>query len=219
MNDDDGDDYDDEPALPGMQSRNRVGDPKGAIHTPDLLALALVRHVATRVPLPMAPVPVPLRFLEPEVGGGAMVRAVQRVWPSALVTGIDCNPEAAGFALCDTHHVGDWPAVERTMPALLKWDVSVMNPPFGKAVGMRVTIAHVLAAIRRSTVVTALLPVAYLTGARFDAEVWAPHPPRGIIRITDRPWPKQLREVCAIEWGPGAESEEPWVRTLDWRRD
>jgi hypothetical protein len=195
-----------QPSLPGVTPPTDVGDPSGVVYTPDSLALALVRHVAPR--LPSRPT-----VLEAQVGGGAIVRACRRALRPSWVIGVDIDPEAAGLALVDRAIVGDWPA----LAAEVGFEVAFApgNPPFGRAVGIEVTIAHVRASIECARVCVQVLPGAYVSGQEFHRGVWARRPPAEVVRITSRPWPDRLREVVALVWdrdhvGPTT------VGTLEW---
>lgn len=173
-----------------------VGDPLGQVYTPIPLADAVVRA------LKIGP---PEVVVEPSVGGGSFVRAVRARWPSVVVHGVDINPEAAGFPLCDRHTAGDWPTVARYWSRLgnRPVDLVVGNPPFGQAVGLDVTIAHVLAALDLAPIVALVLPLPYLCGAEFD-RVWQHQRPARVHRVIGRPWPTRLREVAVFEWRRGS---------------
>lgn len=189
-----------------------VADPKGAVYTPDSLALAIARHVAPLVPVEDGHA---LRVIDPECGGGAFLRAARTVWPGCLTTGVDVDPTAAGLALADEGIVGDWPDLAEGM-----WDLGLQNPPFGQAVGMGVTIAHVRAAITRCHVLATILPAPYVTGNEFD-EIIRVYPCAKVLRVVDRPWPKVLREVLVYvwRWSPDFGRDDSFrVETLDWRR-
>lgn len=211
--------------LPGIRPPTPVADPSGAIYTPDSLALAIARHVA-----PLAsPAGTAVRVLEPSVGGGAFVRAARQVWPGAsasITTGVDADPSAAGLSMVELPKVGDWPEVARSLTGP-RFDVCLMNPPFGDAVGMAVTVAHVRAAIEASNLTACILPCPYLTGAEFHdgagkrhGGVLAKHPPARVLRVVDRPWPAVLREVLVFVWCRrlGELDDTFLVETLDWRR-
>jgi hypothetical protein len=113
-------------------------------YTPDPLAHAIVATIADRLPV--------IRrddwILEPSVGGGAFARACRHFWPEAKIIGVDIDPRAEGFALCDEVVCADFATadVSRYPIALV-----VGNPPYCAESGEQVQ-SHVrlgIATIRR----------------------------------------------------------------------
>ena len=174
-----------------------VGDPLGRCYTPMPLAEAIVAS------LPALSRPL---IVEPSVGGGAYARALRRRYPDGRVVGIDIDPTAEGLDACHERHVGDWPTLARywdRLPGLGLVDLIAGNPPFGRAVGLDVTIAHVHACLDVAEVVSLLLPLPYLCGSEFDV-VWKRQRPCLVHRVRARPWPTRLREVAVFEWRRGS---------------
>lgn len=201
-----------EPTLFGTRDGlGPVGDPLGRCYTPQTLADAVVdaisldptwsgRLISTAFP----------RVVEPSVGGGSFARSVLRRWPSARLLGVDVDPSAEGLALCRRHVIGDWVQVARYWDRLDlardedygDTDLIVGNPPFGRAVGIDVTIAHVHACLDRAPLVVLVLPLPYMCGSEFDV-IWRRQRPAVVHRVRARPWPTRLREVAVFEWRRG----------------
>jgi predicted RNA methylase len=176
-----------------------VGDPLGRCYTPMPLAEAIVASLPDRTG--------PITIVEPSVGGGAFARALRRRYSDALVIGVDIDPAAEGLAACHASKVGDWPTIarywDRLRPCYGPVDIIAGNPPFGRAVGLDVTIAHVHACLDVAEIVSLLLPLPYLCGSEFDV-VWKRQRPFVVHRVRARPWPTRLREVAVFEWRRGS---------------
>jgi predicted RNA methylase len=200
-----------------------VGDDLGRCYTDDTLADAFVSAISWPAGLSC-----PL-VLEPSVGGGSFARAVRRRWPGATIIGVDIDPDAAGLREVDVPIVADWPTIARHWDRLEvlrpfrvqttapKWRVklAVGNPPFGLAVGIDVTIDHVVSAVELASSAAFILPLPYVCGSEFDL-VWRRRRPARLHRVLDRPWPTRLREVVGMEWW--SESTGTDTVDLDWRR-
>lgn len=188
-----------------------VGDPLGRCYTPMRLAQAVVDAITVpgEVDGRLLSTAFPC-IVEPSVGGGAFARAVYRRWPIARLLGVDVDPRAEGLDVCGRRIVGDWPTVARFWDRLEATedhrtpDLVVGNPPFGQAVGLDVTIAHVLAALDLAPIVAFVLPLPYMCGSEFDV-VWRRQRPAVVHRVIGRPWPSRLREVAVFEWRRGVD--------------
>jgi predicted RNA methylase len=129
------------------------GDPLGRSYTPDPVALAIMLRL--RLFLPQNPT-----VLEPCVGGGAFVRAAHRALFTRYVVGVDIDPLAPGRHDCHEFVVQDFAKVRWTPNAV---DLSVTNPPFGRAVGQDVTLAIVQNALDAAGACAVLVPLDYIT--------------------------------------------------------
>jgi hypothetical protein len=94
----------------------------GTFYTPINLALAICQMIDRDLGGPAGWV------LEPSVGEGAFVRAAKALWPTCKVLGIDVDPKAPGFTLCDETIVGDF--LQWNPSSFAGFDVVVGNPPF-----------------------------------------------------------------------------------------
>lgn len=114
--------------------------------------------------------------LDPHVGGGSLLQAVRQVCPAPICIGLDIDPGAPGFAICDQHEVADWRTYALTKPV----DVIVANPPFH---GFDDHISLIVDAVMSglAQVAGVLLPESALSAPRFrdvtsngrePAEVW-----------------------------------------------
>ncbi len=178
------------------------GDALGRSYTPDPVARAIVQRLSERVGLGGT-------VLEPCLGGGAFVRACREVlWPR-YVCGVDVDPEAPGRRLVDEF-------VAQSFGSVVDWaaafDLSVTNPPFGKAVGQDATLRIMRAARNAATVCAMLVPLDYLTQAGFEAdvaecaEVWP---------VLPRPFPHE-RGMVVLVWS-AVHSGPTLHRPLRWR--
>lgn len=158
-------------------------DPLDRHYTPDALALRCVLMLSDSMPEPEV-------VWEPHVGGGAFVRAVRSVWPSAHIIGSDIDPDAEGLLLCDEAHVGD--ALDLDVRA----DLVLGNPPFSGTTA----IAHVTHAKRAAPVVGFILPWSLLGGVQRWAEHMDADPPVWSQPIVPRPWPDHVRETAWTMW-------------------
>ena len=85
--------------MSGRTRKNGERAKLDAYYTDDRVAQAVIDEVIPHILMAEA---APLRVLEPHVGGGAWVRALQRLRsPNITITAMDLNPEAAGLALAD----------------------------------------------------------------------------------------------------------------------
>ncbi len=179
-----------------------VGDELDRCYTPDRLALACVkrmptRHVETAV--------------EPSVGGGAFVRALCRVWPTASVLGVDVDPGAAGLALCADKRLGSWPKM-CAAGDIPRPDIVVGNPPFSGDTAL----AHVEAALDLGAeAVGLILPWSYWGVERWTGLLYG----RGVVSVSPifpRPWPAQVREVAFYVWQRGYTGSAVDLSPLFW---
>lgn len=139
--------------------------PLDAYYTPDDVALACVQAL---------PDLGGAFVLEPSVGGGAFARAVRACNPSALIVGNDINPDAPGFADCDSARVGGFTTCG------LSADWVIGNPPYGDAE------EHVRHALTLAPNVAFLLRLAFLEGQKRGA-LWDAHPPAEVHVLRKRP--------------------------------
>ena len=178
------------------------GDEKGRSYTPDACALAVLRVIAEFI--------TPKTMWEPCVGGGAWVRAARIIWPNVWVAGTDLDPEAPGLKLCDDRAVYDARHIRRLCWPLV--DLSVTNPPFGKAVGQEVTVSIVVAARRAATVCAMLVPLDYLTQAGFEAHI---DECAMVAPLLPRPFPHE-RGMALLLWD--TRHEGPTIhRKIRWK--
>lgn len=106
-------------------NRGAVRLKNDAYYTPDDVAEACVN-----VLLPIKP----SWILEPSVGNGAFVRAARKRWPSAHVTGVDVDRNAAGLAECQQSAIHDF--MESGPTPFLggpRYDLILGNPPYVEA--------------------------------------------------------------------------------------
>lgn len=71
----------------------------------------------------------PRYVIEPSVGDGAFARAMRVAWPGVKILGIDIDPNATGFADCDSSVCCDW----LTAGSVNGADLICGNPPYGRA--------------------------------------------------------------------------------------
>lgn len=186
------------------------GDAQGRSYTPDQCAQAVVRRLAALV--------TPGSVWEPCVGGGAFVRAARLAWPGAHVTGCDLDPDAPGAALCDDFNLQDARdplprrysvELQRELPT--SFDLSITNPPFGKAVGQAVTVSIIAAARQRATVCAQVVPLDYLTQTGLEAHV---QECALVAPLLPRPFPHE-RGMVLLVWdtrhqGPATHDPLRW---------
>lgn len=165
---------------------HRPGDELGRSYTPDHVAAAIVDRLIEDYGMPRI-------VLEPCVGGGAFVRPFRG---RAMVIGVDLDPGAPGLALCDEQIVGDAAGIGWTPEGL---DLALTNPPFGKAVGQRTTLAIANRAIVAATTCALLVPLDYVTQVGWSelvagcAQVWP---------IVGRVWSHE-RGMAVLVWHAG----------------
>lgn len=116
-------------------------------------------------------------WLEPCVGGGAIVEAVDEVRSDVEWTTVDLRPETGADLIADFVALG-CPELDELAPRG-GWVVCVTNPPFSLA------LEFVLEARRRSQVVVMLLRLGWLSSARRHPFV-SEHMP-DVYVIPDRP--------------------------------
>ena len=126
-------------------------------YTTDRLAADVVAWLA---------IPPHATVIESHVGGGAFVRALRRSGHRGRIIGCDLDPDAAGLALCDEAHVGDWLTVGATLTA----DIVIGNPPFADG------LAHVPPALAAAPRVAFLLPQTKREHTVLNASIWPTHP-------------------------------------------
>lgn len=142
--------------------------PLDAYYTPDEVASQLVGTLGLGMRRG-------LEVLEPSVGGGAFVRALRSVDDRCSITGIDCDPSAAGLPICDETWVGDF-ATYQGGP----FDLVVGNPPYRDAE------AHVRHALTLAPTVAFLLRLAFLESqSRYP--LWRDHPASEVFVLSRRP--------------------------------
>jgi len=188
-----------------------VGDPDEACYTPPRLADAVLERVLQRCPASAVK-----RVVEPSVGGGAFVRAVNRRLPKAVVTGVDRNPFARGLLLADETFVGDtleW--CKGQAPG--RFQLMLGNFPFS------VALEHIVGLLGLRPYRLAVV----VPQDRISRPVWREviydQPVEGMRcremhPIAERPWPDLVREVALLVFG----ADEPrcsrvWGDPIDWR--
>lgn len=204
--------------LPGVSQQAAVGSVHGEVYTPDKLARALVRVAAPFVRAVVPPEPDgvrKVRAIDGSVGGGALIRACEGEFLTRS-TGVDLRPQAEGLRRVDRPIVGDWPTVAATMrDGRERFDLGVLNPPFGAAVGPRVTVEHVRCLVGLCTVSLVILPADYVCSVLLDNAVFSVNAPKRTIRVIGRPWGQRVRNIVAFLWAPG---DGPWETTgVYWR--
>jgi hypothetical protein len=137
------------------------GDELGRSYTPQHVASAIVGRLYKRGVFMN-------RVLEPCVGGGAFVDAVQATGCRPChVTGVDVDPDARGFELCDDRLEMDFTSPAWHAWCYAKagrtWDLAITNPPFGREVGQPLTLAIVTGMLMVADVAAVLVPLDYLT--------------------------------------------------------
>jgi hypothetical protein len=157
-----------------MSSTTGVATVQGEkFYTPPLLARAIVSWVATDFYRGMGP----KLILEPSVGAGAFVFACKEMWPDSLITGVDSDPEAPGFAVIDD------PIRQRFENAAVdRVDLTIGNPPFSLAEEHSAKAN----ALTLGGIVALLLRTAFFHGKKRDA-FWAKYPPAKEYRLVERP--------------------------------
>jgi hypothetical protein len=125
----------------------------------------------------LLPIEAGVRVLEPSVGGGAFLRAVQDRVPSADLVAIDVDPGAAGLALARQSFVGDFLTDDRPTHGI---DWTIGNPPYRDAE------AHIRRALDVSRDVAFLLRLAMLESAG-RVPLWRDFPARKVWVLAERP--------------------------------
>ncbi len=171
-----------------------AGDDLGRVYTPMPLAEAIV---AALPELPARPY-----IVDPGVGGGSLIRAARKRWPLGRFLGVDVDPFAPGFADCDDIERGSWLDEDRMRARIpVPVDLVIGNPPFGRAVGAKVTAEHVLRALVAAELVAVILPVQVLCQSVFRTVVdSALRPQPEVLWVPGRPW-TDVREVAVFVWG------------------
>lgn len=191
--------------LDGIRGPFGVHDPLGRCYTEQPLADAIVAALDLAAP--------PAMVLEPSVGGGSFARAARRRWPGSWLIGVDIDPDAAGFAHCDTAMRADFLGLPDDWQGP-DVDLIVGNPDFGRK-DPTVPLAHARACVGLDPTVCALiLPLGYL-GIACWAGFLAEHPPKWIRRIIGRPW-EVVREVAVYEWHRGHAGPSMTVALPGW---
>lgn len=196
-----------------LTGRHGVGETRDALdrhYTPQSLADLVCDELALLVPDAR-------RILEPSAGGGAFVRAAQRVWPMARVDGVDVDPAAEGLRLTTCSQ-----AIDVLDPHCFvhqhEYDLVLGNPPFTGAVA----IEHVELALRLAPVVAFILPWSLLGGVQRWAHIMGRDRKPTLARpIVPRPWNRSIRETALFVWdrrGGFADAEHTLVSPLPrWR--
>ncbi len=136
-------------------------------YTPLAVAMAGVARIDAH--LAATGQPKPDVVVEWHVGRGAWIEAARLAWPNAVFIGVDIDPDADGFRLCDFYIVGDAlkPETRRSLLAGIGSNPHIVlgNPPFSRAV------EHLLAAVAgggksKPTAVAWLLPTRWGGGKR-----------------------------------------------------
>ena len=178
-----------------------------AYYTPDDVAAACVRTIAPRLLAGD-----PLLIIEPSVGGGAFVRAVNAIGLNDTYA-IDINGNAAGLGLATTYSVGDFAALDIEPPACRTWVIG--NPPYSHA-QRHVERAISLAMPERgeSGGVGFLLRLAFLEG-KARAPFWRMYPPTEVHILTRRPsFTGGKTDSCAYAffvWCAGERQPVGWI--------
>lgn len=123
--------------------------------------------------------------------------------------GVDIDPDAAGLAVCDTAHVGDWLRVTELPHGAC---AVVGNPPYR---AMREHAEHALTLCPR---VAMLVPL-HVLASRARLSWWSRRPPARVGVLVPRPkflaqGPAQA-EYCVVEWRP--DNTAGRIEWIDWR--
>lgn len=137
-------------------------------YTPPALAETLVR---------LLPIGEDDVVLEPSVGGGAFLRAVQGHRPRATLTAIDIDPNAAGLRLAERSWVGDFLREDAATHGV---DWVIGNPPFGDA------LTHIERALDVARDVAFLLRLGILS-SKARHPFWRTAPLRKVWVLSERP--------------------------------
>lgn len=133
---------------------------RGAFYTADALALAICRSLREMLLLEFVS---PKSIFEPGCGAGAFLRAVDAVWPSAYLLGVDIVPACSGPGL----------VVERDLFEVKgAFDLIVGNPDFAQAEAI---VRHCLAQLAPGGYL-ALLLLADFEGSQARIGFWREHP-------------------------------------------
>lgn len=164
------------------------GDPLGRAYTPDHVALVIMQRLRT-----LWPEGTTLSVVEPCAGGGAFLRAALSSGPVLSLLARDVDPAAP--ALADDR----WQAQVRDATAHVgdaAWDLAVTNPPFGKAVGQRTTLAIVDRMREAANVAAVLVPLGYLGQTGWADRVASC---RHVWPVVGRVWEHE-REMVVLVW-------------------
>jgi len=167
------------------------GDPLGRSYTPDHVALAVVQRLRTL----WAP-GAALSVVEPCAGGGAFLRAALSSGPVHGLVALDISRDAPALSDPDLRWHAQVHDATLPLPSEGGWNLAVTNPPFGKAVGQRTTLAIVDRMRAAASVAAVLVPLGYLgqTGwadrVAFCRHVWP---------IVGRVWEHE-REMVVLVW-------------------
>lgn len=183
------------------EARHIPGDKLGRSYTPQACADAIIKMIRPHLP------PGALHVIEPCVGGGAFIRACRSNLTVGLVTGIDLDPDAPGFEECDDCQHAN--VLDKSFNGL--FDLSITNPPFGKVVGQKTTIAIIEKAIELATVCVILMPIDFASQVGYAA---LSNSTSAIVPVMPRPFPHE-RGMAVYVWGLPAGAELP--TTLAWK--
>lgn len=161
-----------------MSAANRKGVVRETLdryYTPDDLARACVRVIPREFRL----------IIEPSVGGGAFARACrERVYKPHII-GVDLDPGAAGFSVCDDIHVCDWLDVDPfTVHKSTRDRLVIGNPPYSSA---EQHIVHALEVAGRGGMVATVLRLNFLAGKARGVGFWRNNPPSIVHVLSRRP--------------------------------
>jgi hypothetical protein len=168
------------------------GDPLGRSYTPDHVALAIVHRLRT-----LWPPGQPLSIVEPCVGGGAFLRAAVTTGPVLAALALDVSRDAPALSDPDLRwHAQVHDATTAFPTPFGGFDLAVTNPPFGKAVGQRTTLAIVDRMREAANVAAVLVPLGYLGQQGWAERVKAC---RAVWPIVGRVW-EHDREMVVLVW-------------------
>lgn len=161
-----------------------VRDKLDRFYTPDDLAAQIV-----------ALLPEPKVVVEPSIGGGAFISALQDRWGHRpKYYGVDIDPAAPGFQLCDGYAVGDWLVLAEKLEQLtdVRPDLVIGNPPFGRHVEGKkrpepVALQHVERALALTTRYVAFYLRLGFLASEDRAPLFEAYPPRLVIVLQGRP--------------------------------
>lgn len=168
------------------------GDPLGRSYTPDHVALAIVQRLRT-----LWPAGTTLSVVEPCAGGGAFLRAAVTTGPVSEAMALDVSPDAPALAGPDPRWLRSVHDATTAFPTPFGgFDLAVTNPPFGKAVGQKVTLAIVDRMREAAQVAAVLVPLGYLGQQGWAERVKAC---RAVWPIVGRVWEHE-REMVVLVW-------------------
>ena len=168
------------------------GDPLGRSYTPDHVALAIVQRLRS-----LWAAGQPLSIVEPCAGGGAFLRAALESGPVHGLVALDISSDAPALRDPDLRWDGYVHDAVTTLPRSGAWDLAATNPPFGKAVGQRTTLAIVDRMREAADVAAVLVPLGYLGQTGWAGRVEAC---RHVWPIVGRRVWEHDREMVVLVW-------------------